>query len=196
MNNSKVFWGQSIGDMQSVSMSLIRLFILIIFLATCVKGKPTQVLYMSENGEYNVPGFFKKTVTDFRVKNYSICAWLKLDNIRQTNSPVIVYSDDDYLTARNVVFYRLEYDTTIEISPFYWIIVDDLGEIEKGHEFEWILDRWFHFCQLVEFHPSINETHGETSFGTYIDGEVVFEGKQNTYREIEKKNFAKLKAMI
>ena len=53
----------------------------------------------------------------------------------------------------------------------------DFGYVAKGHEFEWILDRWFHFCQLVEFHPSINETHGETNLRTYIDGEVVFEGK-------------------
>ena len=179
MSNSKVFWGQSIGDMQSVSMSLIRLFILIIFLATCVKGKPTQVLYMSENGKYEVPGFFKKSVTDFTVKNYSVCAWLKLDNIRQTNSPIIVFSDVVYesLNYGNIAFIRLEHETIIEISPYNWAKVDDLGYIAKAHEFEWILDRWFHFCQLVEFHPHINETHGETSLRTYIDGEVVFEGK-------------------
>ena len=186
MSNAKVLWGQSIGDMQSVSMLLIRLLILVFFLATCVKGthltqkgKPTQVLYMSENGKYEVPGFFKKTVTDFTMKNYSVCAWLKLDNIRQTNSPIIVFSDqvNEYLVDRNVAFFRLEYDTVIELSPYNWAKVDDLGYIAKAHEFEWILDRWFHFCQLVEFHPHINETHGETSLRTYIDGEVVFEGK-------------------
>ena len=172
--------GQSIGDGQSVSMLSIRLLILIFFYATLVKGKPAQVLYMSENGEYEVPGFFKKTVTDFQLKNYSVCAWLKLDNIRQTNSPVIVYSDvvNQYLTDRNVAFFRLEYDTVIEVSPFYWVTVDDFGYVDKGHEFEWILDRWFHFCQLVEFHPRINETHGETYLRTYIDAEVVLEGKQ------------------
>ena len=179
MSNTKVLWVQSIGDMQSVSMSLIKLLTLVFFLATFVEGKPTQVLYMSENGEYEVPGFFTKTVTDFTVKNYSVCAWLKLDNIRQTNSPIIVFSDTiyGYLNYANVAFFRLEYDTIIEFSPFYWPKVGDFGYVAKGHEFEWILDRWFHFCHLVEYHPSVNETHGETTLGTYIDGEVVFEGK-------------------
>ena len=67
-------------------------------------AKLTQVLYMSEDGEYDLPGFYIKPVSDFNVQNFSICAWLHLNHIRQTNSPIIGFSDEilEYLTYRNL----------------------------------------------------------------------------------------------
>ena len=83
---------------------LLFIFIISIFGTYDISAKETLVLYMSEEASYELPGFFIKTVRDFTVQNYSICAWLYLDQIRQTNSPIIVFSDEveQYLTYRNL----------------------------------------------------------------------------------------------
>ena len=80
------------------------LFPLLIWAFSESTAKPTQVLYMSEDGDYNLPGFYIKTVRDFEVQNFSICTWLHLTHIRQTNSPIIGFSDEiiEYLTYRNL----------------------------------------------------------------------------------------------
>ena len=166
---------QSGSVMLSVSMALFRHLLFVSFLCLSVEGKPAHVLYMSEDGKYELPGFFRKTVTDMVLKNYTVCAWLKLDNIRQTNSPVIVYSEPETIVSRSLSFYRLEYDTSIRTASYHWATGKGFG-FDKGYDFDWILDKWFHFCHLTEFHPSINETYGQTTTQIYIDGEVVLKG--------------------
>ena len=51
-------------------------------------------------------------------------------------------------------------------------MVDDFGSEENGTKLDWLLGKWFHFCYVVEFQQTVNDTYGVVTQKTYLDGEI------------------------